>query len=52
MNFIDSVARGWVGGRRAGGWRGGGLGREVEKPDLNGLFGVAMTSRSVHTEPR
>ena len=51
MNIIDSVARGWVGGR-PGGWRGGGVGREVERQDLNALFGVAMTSRSDHTEPR
>ena len=50
MNFIDSVARGGrVGGGRA-------VGREVGegggKTNLYRLFGVAMTSRSIHTEPR
>ena len=50
MNFIDSGARevggqvqGW-GGKRAG--VGGG------KTNLNRLFGVAMMSRSTHTEPK
>ena len=53
MNFIDSVARGWVSGSQVNGgqsrWRGrvgGG------KTNLNRLFGVAMTSRSINTEPR
>ena len=48
MNFIDSVARGWVGGWRAGGGAGEGGG----KTNLYRLFGVAVTSRSIHTEPR
>ena len=47
MNFIDSVARGWVGGWRAGGGVGEGDGKTNYR-----LFGVAMTSRSIHTEPR
>ena len=50
MNFIDSVARGWARGWRAGG--GVGLGEGGGKTNLYGLFGVAMTSRSIHTEHR
>ena len=45
MNFIDNIARGWIGGA-AGGGEGGG------KTNLYRLFGIAMTSRSIHIEPR
>ena len=52
MNFIDSVARGGrVGGGRAVG-RGGAGGEGGGKTNLYRTFGVAMTSRSIHTEPR
>ena len=50
MNIIDSVARGWVGGRREGGGAGR-VGREVAKTTPYTTFGVTMTSRSIHTEP-
>ena len=45
MNFIDSVARGWVDGRQVEGWGGEG----GSKTNLNRLCRVAMTS-SIHTE--
>ena len=45
MNFIDSVARGWAGG---GVW----VGEEGGKTNPYTLFGVAMRSGSIHTEPR
>ena len=48
MNFIDSVARGWVGGWRAG----EGVGEGGGKTNLYKLFGIAMMSRSIHTEHR
>ena len=47
MNFIDSVARGWADGWRAG----GGVGEGGGKTNPYRLFGVAMTLRSIHTEP-
>ena len=54
MNFIDSVARGWVGGwvarRQVHG--GAGVGERGGKTNLYRLFGVAVMSRSIHTEPR
>ena len=48
MNFIDSVAMRWVGRR----WAGGEVGEGGGKTNLYRLFGVAMMSRSIHTEPR
>ena len=50
MNLIDSVPRGWVGGWMVGGRVG--VGERGGKTNLYRLFGVAMTSRSIHTEPR
>ena len=48
MNFIDCVARGWAGGWRAD----GGVGEGGGKTNLCRLFVVAMTSGSIHPEPR
>ena len=50
MNFIDSRAKVWMGGR----WADGGVGQVGlggSKTNVNRFFGVAMTSKSIYTEP-
>ena len=50
MNFIDSIARRWAGEYRVGG--GVGMGEGGSNTKLYRLFGAAMMSRSIHSEPR